>query len=74
MFELNDNPDVTIKKVGPQNRTIVIVDNFYKNPDEVRELALRSEKKDDKNLINGLPGQRVFQKTSEVRKKTQTIF
>jgi hypothetical protein len=74
MFELNDNPDVTIKKVGPQNRTIVIVDNFYKNPDEVRDLALKSERKREQSLINGLPGQRVFQKTSEVKDKLKPFF
>lgn len=74
MFELNENCKVTIEKVGPQNRTIVIVDDFYKNPDEVRDLALKSEKKREKHLIDGLPGQRVFLETSEVKKNLKPLF
>ena len=61
MFELSENIDVSIKTVGPQAKRIVIADNFYKNPDEVRDLALKLDAVRDPALINGLPGSRIFQ-------------
>lgn len=74
MFELNENLDVSIKRVGPQNRTIITADNFYKNPDEIRNLSLSLEKKIDESLIGDLPGQRIFKETSEVKKNLKPFF
>ena len=74
MFELNKNLDVSIKRVGPQNRTIITADNFYKNPDEIRNLSLRLEKKTNESLIGDLPGQRIFKETSEVKKNLKPFF
>lgn len=74
MFELNENVEVTVKTVGPQNRKIIIADNFYKNPDEVRELGLILEGKKDPSLISALPGLRKFQQSSEIRKNLKPFF
>lgn len=74
MFELSDNIKITVETVGPQNRTVVIADNFYKNPDEVRGLALSLERKTDQELIGDLPGQRIFKKTEEVKKNLKPFF
>ena len=37
MFELSDQLEViAITDVGPEKRNCMLIDNFYKNPDEVR--------------------------------------
>ena len=44
MFEIND-PEITlVSKIGNENRNALIIDNFYKNHDEVREYALSSKR------------------------------
>jgi len=74
MFELSENIDVSIKTVGPQAKRIVIADNFYKNPDEVRDLALKLDAVRDPALINGLPGSRIFQERSEIKENLKPFF
>ena len=75
MFELNETLDVKVARdIGPQKRSAVIIDNFYKNPDEVRELCLKSDKDSNKNIISGLPGARVFINTPEVRKNLEKLL
>ena len=58
MFELNNDLDIKIAKVN--EATVVVVDNFYKKPDEVRELALSLGTSDDPSKTGGLPGIRSF--------------
>ena len=37
MFEISDKLEViAITDVGPDKRNCMLIDNFYKNPDEVR--------------------------------------
>ena len=72
MFEINPNHKVTVDNVN--GRTVVVLDNFYKNPDEVRKLALTSGKSRNPSLINGLPGERVFMETDEVKKNLKPVF
>ncbi len=74
MFELNENVEVSIKTVGPQNKKIIIADNFYKNPNEVRNLALKSNLTQDPALIHSLPGSRIFQRNTQIRKNLKPFF
>lgn len=60
MFELNDSLDV--KVFQHKGRSAVIIDDFYKNPDEIRKLALSEPISDDEHLVSGFPGWRVFKK------------
>ena len=64
MFEIND-PEITlVSKIGNENRNALIIDNFYKNPDEVREYALSSKRyspQDNPDLLAAFPGWRVFE-------------
>ncbi len=72
MFEVNKNMEVTVKQVG--NRTALVIDDFYKNPDEVRELALTSEYENQNNQVNGFPGTRCFVDTPEVKEKLYNTY
>ena len=62
MFEINDSLDV--KVFQHKGRSAVIIDDFYKNPDEIRKLALSEPISDDEHLVSGFPGWRVFKKTN----------
>ena len=45
MFELNSNrKEKVIRNIGPDQRTALVVDNFYDNPSELKELAVQAEK------------------------------
>ena len=78
MFELNKEIDITVvSNIGDEKRNAIIVDNFYKNPDEVREYALtspRTSKKDNPELQSGLPGWRVFVDNKKVVENLRPIF
>ena len=78
MFEINDDPDmILVSKIGIENRNALIIDDFYKNPDEVRQYALDSPKKTketDPGLLSGLSGSRVFEQDSRVKDKMKSFF
>lgn len=75
MFELNDNLDIKIAKdIGPQKRSAIIIDNFYKNPDEIRELALQQSVDGNRELCGGLPGTRIFVDTMEVQQNLSALL
>ena len=59
VFALNSNFDVEIVTFGPQHTKAVIIDNFYKNPELVRNLALDIPPSYKKELIQGMPGGRI---------------
>ena len=65
-FELNNDLEVKVARVC--GRSLVIVDNFYKNPDEVRQLVLDNR---HNPLAVGdpghLPGTRLYLDTVRVR-------
>jgi len=68
MFELSDELEIKIAtNIGPQKRSAVVIDNFYKNPDEIRNLCLESHRSSNKELCSGLPGTRVFLDLPEVK-------
>ena len=75
MFELSDSLEViAITDVGPEKRNCMLIDNFYKNPDEVRQLALKLPKRQDINLVNHHSGTRSVYETEELRKNVQRLF
>lgn len=78
MFELNDDLNITIvSDIGISKKRSVIVDNFYKNPDEVRNLCLNSHQitpEEDPGMIADLPGNRVWIETKELTDKIMPLF
>ena len=58
MFEVNPECEITaITDIGPDDRSAVVIDNFYENPEEIRQLALKLERKKDiafNNHPNGI--------------------
>ena len=52
----------------------MLIDNFYKNPDEVRKLALKLPKREDINLVNHHSGTRSVYETDELKKNTERLF
>ena len=60
MFELNPMMDITaVVDVGPDNRSAMVIDNFYENPEEVRQLALKIPRVNDIPLTNHRDGLRL---------------
>lgn len=75
MFEVNKEVDITVvSDIGPESRTAVIIDNFYKNPDYIRETAYTLPLKNHPDLIAGLPGWRIFEEEFRVRKNLRPIL
>ena len=59
MFELNPQCEVTaVIDIGPDNRSAMVIDNFYQNPHAVRELALKLPRTENVNFINHHSGLR----------------
>lgn len=54
-FAVNENLNIDIRYVGPTNAKVIIVDNFYKNPELVRDLALTIPPSTDEILASNLP-------------------
>lgn len=59
VFAVNDELSVTVETIESLNRKIVIVDNFYKNPEQVRDLALRIPPSFNERIRTRLPAPRV---------------
>jgi hypothetical protein len=59
VFAINNSHDIEIVTFGPQKTKVVIVDDFYKNPDLVQNLAITIPPSYRKDLIQGLPGGRI---------------
>ncbi|GIW21519.1 MAG: hypothetical protein KatS3mg068_0526 [Candidatus Sericytochromatia bacterium] len=57
IFQINNDLDIKIKKIG--NYNVIIVDNVYKYPDKVRELAIKSPATNFKDITHDSPGPRV---------------
>ena len=75
MFELSKELDIKVASdIGPNKKNAVVIDNFYANPDEVRNLCLQSKSENNPELIGNLHGNRVFIETEEVSKKLKNLF
>lgn len=76
MFEVNPECEITaITDIGPDDRSAVVIDNFYENPEEVRQLALKLERKKDiafNNHPNGID--RAAYETPELRKNVEHLL
>tara|TARA_Y200000002_G_scaffold232814_1_gene192261 strand:- start:65 stop:784 length:720 start_codon:yes stop_codon:yes gene_type:complete len=58
-FEINTPVDARVELMGWEKLPIVYVDNFYKNPNMVRNLALRCPGTKNPRVLGGVPGERV---------------
>ena len=78
MFELNKEFDITlVSGIGAEDRNILIIDDFYKNPDEVRQYCIDSPLKTVEThpqLIAKFPGARVWESDPRVRRKLEPQF
>ena len=75
MFELNPELEITaIRDIGPDDRSALVIDNFYENPDEIRDLAIKLPRVTDLPFVNHHSGTRAAYQTSEVRKNLEHIF
>ena len=72
MFEPNEDAEVKVIE-NIKGRSAIIVDDFYRDPDEVRELALSLEYSVEPGLVGGFPGMRGSLKTTEVKKKLYNL-
>lgn len=75
MFEVSKN--LNAKVLSVDNKQIIEIENFYSNPDEVREYAIRSKKytKDDnKDLLARAIGRRVCEDNLELGYQMKDIF
>ena len=59
VFAINENLRAEIVTFDPNETKVVIIDNFYKNPHLVRQLALDIPPTYKRSLLNGLPGGRI---------------
>ncbi len=59
VFALNDNLEAKVFTIGPEKARITYVDNFYKNPDAVRDLAISIPPTRNPMIMAGAPGSRV---------------
>ena len=71
MFEINPDLKVKIEKVPDRawsgiDKMVFVIDNFYQNPDEVRELAKTSQLYTDKERLAGAIGRRVWEEEQEI--------
>ena len=75
MFELNPMMDITaIVDIGPDNRSAMVIDNLYENPEEVRQLALKIPRQKDIPLTNHRDGVRGAWQTEELRRHTEKLW
>jgi|TARA_B100001094_G_scaffold37064_1_gene31255 hypothetical protein len=76
MFELSENLEATaITDIGIDGRSAMVIDNFYENPEEVRRLALKLDRKKDipfSNHPNGI--ERAAYQTDELRKNIEHVI
>jgi hypothetical protein len=74
MFELNGDAKVTAFKDINTERSAIVVDDFYRDPDEVRELALSLKYDNNPGLVAGFPGVRCSLDTPEVKEKLYNLY
>tara|TARA_A200000159_G_scaffold68439_1_gene63313 strand:- start:8079 stop:8738 length:660 start_codon:yes stop_codon:yes gene_type:complete len=83
MFETNPVQISLIKKcydydrfsdAGYQWRKVFVVDDFYKNPDEVRDYALSCQRTNDKEHCGGLIGTRVVEDRPDMIENLKPVF
>ena len=75
MFELNPQMEITaVVDIGPNGRNALVIDNFYENPNEIRDLAMKLTRSNNVNFVNHPTGCRSVYETKEVRKNLERLF
>lgn len=59
VFKINENCDIKFEEIGPTKIKVVTVDNFYENPDMVRQLALDIPATTNQRIRGGNPAHRI---------------
>jgi len=54
-FAVKENLEVQVIEMGAEKHKLLIVDNFYKNPDLVRDLAIMIPPTTNKRILTNLP-------------------
>ena len=74
MFELNPQMEITaVVDIGPNGRNALVIDNFYDNPNEVRDLAFKVPRSTNVNFVNHPTGSRGVYETNELRKNLEKL-
>ena len=73
MFEVNPSMKIGVI-TGIKGRNIVIIDDFFKNPDEIRERAMNLNYTGDPEVAGGVPGTRGVEEESEVKEKLKKVY
>ena len=73
MFEVNEKMKIEVV-TDIKGRRAVIIDNFYKNPDEIRDLALSLDYVSSRELKGAFPGTRGIVNTPEVKEKLNAVY
>ena len=60
VLEVNPNCEVSWHHLGPPNRKVVLVDNFYRYPQKVSELALNLYYTESRAVVGSYPGSRAM--------------
>lgn len=60
VFALNPGLEASVHVIGPEEVRVVVIENFYLNPDLVRELAFTIPPTENSKVLGGTPGSRVF--------------
>jgi len=55
VFEINPDYELSVIEIEPFGVRVAVVDNFYKNPDLVRNLALAIPPSSNERILNNLP-------------------
>ena len=72
MFE--PSADQRVEKIKVLDKSVIIVDNFYENPDEIRDLAIQLDYSGEPDVVGGFPGMRGHLDTPQVKKKLYQGF
>lgn len=75
MFQINNELKIKVKKV--LDKQLFEIENFYLDPDSVRDYAVKSKKytkEDNEDLLAGSIGRRVCEDTFELSYQTKDVF
>lgn len=60
ILEVNPDCRVSVHRVGPSKRKVLLADDFYRYPDRVSELALNLFYTESRSLVGSYPGSRAM--------------
>jgi len=78
IFEVNRKAEINvIRDIGPDNISLVIIDDFYENPDDVRDFAAnlpRKSKEDFPNIVTGIHKRRICEYNPLIKISLKSIY